>query len=192
MSERILPSGLACNNRIVMADSIGKHTSVTKETSRAINQLQKVRRKRHENAERRAEKFAQSSAAGLLDDDEHSSEDGEIDDTYDSYAADKDRDRQRGRGGDRDNDYDPHRGGSTDRSPERDRRNRRGASAEEDEDAEMDKMPASTMDLNAARVSRYEMVEGMYKAGFQDAMIGELFRLDRSNGRVILRTVCPE
>jgi RNA polymerase-associated protein RTF1 len=152
----------------------GKHTSVTKETSRALNQLQKVRRKRHENAERRAEKRAQASASGLLDDaDASSDEDGEIDDQYSSYAGDRDRHRDR----DRDGDYAPGRGRSIDRSPERDRRNRRGRSSEgdrQDEDAEMDKLPPSTMDLNGARVSRYEMVEGMYKAGFVDAMVGEL------------------
>lgn len=37
---------------------------------------------------------------------------------------------------------------------------------------ELDALPTSVVDINAARVSRYELVEMMYKDGFEEVITG--------------------
>ena len=40
------------------------------------------------------------------------------------------------------------------------------------------------MDLNGARVGRYDVVECMYKDGFEEVMIGMCLRIPLSQGRL--------
>jgi hypothetical protein len=66
----------------------------------------------------------------------------------------------------------------------------------------MDGVPPNGQELNAARLSRYEIVEMMFKDGFEDVAMGELVNAKRSevtfgglraaaDGSVLNRRLCP-
>lgn len=46
---------------------------------------------------------------------------------------------------------------------------------------ELDAQPADKMELNAARLSRYELVDMMYKEGFEDLVRGWLRLIRQSS-----------
>jgi RNA polymerase-associated protein RTF1 len=61
----------------------------------------------------------------------------------------------------------------------------------------MDAMPATRQELNAARLSRYEIVDMMFKDGFEEVATGTWgrapftkFEVDSGSGLMVSRIVC--
>ncbi|KAK1922482.1 rtf1 protein [Papiliotrema laurentii] len=124
-----------------------KHTSVTKEASRAIKDLKSKRKAHDERAQRRAarrERKARSRSPAT----DSQTEDGEIS-KYDSFRH------------------------SPVPSPPRKTAKERNEGDQEDIDA----TAAGVAELNGARVSRYELVDMMFKEGFEEVMTGAYVRL---------------
>ncbi|KAK4687631.1 RNA polymerase-associated protein RTF1, partial [Tremellales sp. Uapishka_1] len=123
-----------------------KHTSVTKETSKAISDLKSRRKAKDERAQRRAlrrEQRPRSSSPGSHH--SHSTEDGEISlsnrDTYRDYLT------------------------LAKKEPE------------EKKEKDLDALPANRIEVNSARLSRYELVDLLFKAEFAEVVRGAYVRL---------------
>ncbi|WWC73205.1 uncharacterized protein I206_107171 [Kwoniella pini CBS 10737] len=125
-----------------------KHTSVSKEASRAMADLKNKRKAKDERAQRRAARQSQRRPRSASPGSENSTEDGEISHSQ-SYT-------QR---------YSPPRSPDKNLSPNKE--------AKED----IDGTPATRLEVNSARLSRYELVDMMYKDGFEDVVAGAYVRL---------------
>jgi RNA polymerase-associated protein RTF1 len=146
------------------ADGLGKHTSVSKEASRAMKDLKNKRKAKDERDARRV------SHAGLLP---------EL--TADIQAQRRDR-RQRSSEASSGSDEDGEISNSREAPPTRSRayspdRSPVGAGRRspkrQDTARDMDTLPPNAAELNSARIGRYEIVEMMYKDGFEGVAVGE-------------------
>nr|XP_031862312.1 uncharacterized protein CI109_002277 [Kwoniella shandongensis]KAA5529384.1 hypothetical protein CI109_002277 [Kwoniella shandongensis] len=117
-----------------------KHTSVTKEASRAMNDLKNKRKAKDERAQRRAARREHRRPRSASPVSDNSTEDGEISHSYR-------------------------------RSPERYSPERKVASPKK-ESTDLDGVPANRQELNSARLSRYELVDIMYRDGFEGVVTG--------------------
>ncbi|WWC64143.1 uncharacterized protein I303_106751 [Kwoniella dejecticola CBS 10117] len=125
-----------------------KHTSVSKEASRAMTDLKNKRKAKDERAQRRAARQSQRRPRSASPASDNSTEDGEISHSQ-SYA-------QR---------YSPPQSPEKNLSPNKE--------AKED----IDGTPANRLEVNSARLSRYELVDMMYKDGFEATVTGGFVRL---------------
>ncbi|KAK8843402.1 hypothetical protein IAR55_007059 [Kwoniella newhampshirensis] len=125
-----------------------KHTSVTKEASRAMNDLKNKRKAKDERAQRRAARREQRRPRSASPVSDNSTEDGEISHSYR-------------------------------RSPDRYSPERKAVSPKKDASkaTDLDSVPANREELNSARLSRYELVDIMYRDGFEDVVVGSYVRL---------------
>lgn len=122
----------------------GKHTSVTTEASRAMTELKNRRKAKDERAQRRAERRRERRPRSTSP---GGSQDEASSEEGEIPAGDSWRQA----------------------SPSRARSGR----DDKPEEADIDATPANWQELNAARVSRYELVDMMYKDKFQETIIGE-------------------
>ncbi|WVR09151.1 hypothetical protein IAU60_006213 [Kwoniella sp. DSM 27419] len=127
-----------------------KHTSVTKEASRAMTDLKNKRKAKDERAQRRAARRSEKRQRSASPASDNSTEDGEISHSQ-SY---------------------PHR-----RSPSESPEYKAPSPSKESKEVDLDHVPANRQELNAARLSRYELVDMMYKDGFDEVVIGAYVRL---------------
>ncbi|GFZ47472.1 hypothetical protein JCM24511_05216 [Saitozyma sp. JCM 24511] len=123
-----------------------KHTSVTKEASKAMKDLKNKRKAMGERAQRIAAKREKRASPTS----EASDEEGEI------SARDAHR-----------------RSPSYEASPPP----RKASPKKKTAEGDMDGVPPNGQELNAARLSRYEIVEMMFKDGFEDVATGAYVRL---------------
>ncbi|WVF65669.1 hypothetical protein IAT40_000400 [Kwoniella sp. CBS 6097] len=126
-----------------------KHTSVTKEASRAMTDLKNKRKAKDERVQRRAARRSEKRQRSASPASDNSTEDGEISHSQ-SYSYRR----------------------SPPQSPEY-----KVPSPTKDSKDDLDSMPANRQDVNSARLSRYELVDMMYKDGFDEVVIGAYVRL---------------
>ncbi|WWC91323.1 uncharacterized protein L201_006266 [Kwoniella dendrophila CBS 6074] len=131
-----------------------KHTSVSKEASRAMADLKNRRKAKDERAQRRAARQSQRRAASPGSD--NSTEDGEISHSQSHSHSHSQK-------------YSPP------HSPEY--KPNQNQSPNKDSKENLDGTPANKQEVNSARLSRYELVDMMYKDGFEDVVIGAYVRL---------------
>ncbi|TXT08753.1 hypothetical protein VHUM_02881 [Vanrija humicola] len=128
-----------------------KHTSVTTEASRAMAELKNRRKAKDERVQRRNIKAARrerrARSSSIVSEGEASSEEGEI--------SNRDSWRQA--------------------SPSRPRP--AGDDRRQDRSPDLDSRPANAQELNAARLSRYELVDMMYKDQFESVITGAYVRV---------------
>ncbi|WVQ75385.1 hypothetical protein IAR50_005005 [Cryptococcus sp. DSM 104548] len=124
-----------------------KHTSVTDKASKALNVLKDKRKAKDERAQRRS---AMRKSTRRSPSPGRSSEEGEIQNNRRSVS------------------YSP------ERSPSPALKASQTKLSKEDE---MDSIPPNRLELEAARLSRYELVDMMHKDGFEDVISGAYVRL---------------
>ncbi|WVW79215.1 hypothetical protein I302_101181 [Kwoniella bestiolae CBS 10118] len=127
-----------------------KHTSVSKEASRAMADLKNKRKAKDERAQRRAARQSQKRHRSASPESDNSTEDGEISHSQSQRYSP------------------PH-------SPEA--KGKKNLSPTKDSKEDLDGVPANKQEINSARLSRYELVDMMYKEGFEDIVVGAYVRL---------------
>ncbi|WVQ81177.1 hypothetical protein IAT38_003299 [Cryptococcus sp. DSM 104549] len=127
-----------------------KHTSVTKEASKALNVLKDKRKAKDERMQRRAARRSTRRSASVSD---ASTEDGEIHSHSRPYRH------------------------SPEYSPERSPTPKRDTRPQISQEDEMDRRAPDRQELNSARVSRYELVDMMHKDRFEETIVGAYVRL---------------
>ncbi|OCF72597.1 RNA polymerase-associated protein RTF1 [Kwoniella mangroviensis CBS 8886] len=136
-----------------------KHTSVTKEASRAMSDLKNKRKAKDERAQRRAARQSQKRHRSASPGSDHSTEDGEISHSQSQSQSQSYSQRY----------SPPH-------SPGYDSK-KKNLSPSKDSKEDLDGVPANRQEINSARLSRYELVDMMYKDGFEEVVIGAYVRL---------------
>ncbi|WRT68947.1 uncharacterized protein IL334_005929 [Kwoniella shivajii] len=131
-----------------------KHTSVSKEASRAMADLKNKRKAKDERAQRRAARQSQRRPRSASPGSDNSTEDGEISHSQSQSQSYSYR-----------------------HSPLHSPENNKNQSPTKASKEDLDGVPATRQEINSARLSRYELVDMMYKDGFEDVVVGAYVRL---------------